>query len=368
MLQLSVGARLRVSPFYGPSLAAGLSHVSVYNRMLMPTSYGDPLAEYWCLIERVSLWDVAVERQVQLEGPDAAVLAQLLSARDLSKCWIGQGRYAPICNHDGILINDPVVLRLRDDLFWFSIADSDLLLWAKAVAGERGLNVKVTEPDVSPLAVQGPKANDVVADVVGDWVRDLKLFAFRETEIEGIPVVLARSGWSKQGGFEIYLMDSARGPELWNYFWEAGEPYGIGPGGPNSIERVESGLLSYGADTDDKTTPFEAGMGPFVSLSPDVDYIGKEALMREHNQGPKRQRVGLVIDGPPLPAPSPGKWTVLDGHDDIGFAGSVVYSPRLDQNIAVAQIRTEFAETGQNLSVYAPEGVRDAVVTPLPFI
>ena len=216
MFQVFPTARLRPSPFYASAVAEGMTAANIYNRMIMPTSYGDPEGEYWRLINGVSQWDVGVERQVQLKGPDAARLAQILSPRDLSTCKVGQGKYLPLCNHRGTIINDPILLKLADDLYWLSIADSDIWFWASAIAAERGLDVQVSEPDVSPMALQGPKAEDVVAHVMGDWVRGLKYFWFRETEINGIPVAVQRSGWSKQGGFEIYLKDPARGTELWN--------------------------------------------------------------------------------------------------------------------------------------------------------
>ena len=218
MVTIHPTARLRKSPFYESTVAEGITSASVYNRMIMPTSYGDPLAEYWRLIRGVSQWDVAVERQVQLKGPDAGALAQILTPRDLSTCKVGQGKYAPLCNHGGVVINDPILLKLADDLYWFSIADSDIWLWARAIAAERRLDVEITEPDVSPMAIQGPKAEAVVTSVCGDWVRELKYFWFRETEIEGIPVAVQRSSWSKQGGFEIYLRDGSRGMRLWDIF------------------------------------------------------------------------------------------------------------------------------------------------------
>ena len=168
MFQVFPTARLRPSPFFNSVMSEGCTSASIYNRMILPASFGDKEKEYWDLINGVVMWDVGVERQVQLEGPDAAKLAQILSPRDLSKCKIGQGKYVPMCNHDGVLINDPILLKLRDDLYWFSIADSDIWFWARAIAAERGLNVVISEPDVSPLAVQGPKAAAVVSSIFGE--------------------------------------------------------------------------------------------------------------------------------------------------------------------------------------------------------
>jgi len=229
---LALGSRVRKSPFYDAAIAAGMAAASVYNHMVLPVNFGNPGEEYRRLTEGVAIWDVGCQRQVQLAGPDALALAAYLTPRDLSRCALGQGKYVPLCDFDGRLINDPVLLKLADDLIWLSIADSDVLLWAQAVAALKGLKVTVSEPDVSPLAVQGPLAVEVVADLFGEWVRELKYFWFRETDLEGIPLVLARSGWSKQGGYELYLRDGSRGTELWERVMAAGAAYGIGPGAP----------------------------------------------------------------------------------------------------------------------------------------
>lgn len=244
----------------------------------------------------MSQWDVAVERQVQLQGPDAGRLAQILTARNLSKCHIGQGKYAPLCNHAGVLINDPILLKLSDDLYWFSIADSNVWFWARAIAEERGLNVRISEPDVSPMAVQGPHAEAVVAAVFGNWIKELKYFWFKETQIAGIPVVVARSGWSKQGGFEIYLRDGSKGTELWNIVKAAGQPFNIDPGNPSWCERVESGLISYGGDTDSETNPYEVRMGKYIDLELADDVIGVKALRKIKAAGPKRHSLGIIMD------------------------------------------------------------------------
>ena len=296
MFEITPSARLRPSPYYESTLADGVCAFTTYNRMLMPTSFGNAAAEYWRIINGVSMWDVACERQVQLKGPDAGELAQILAPRDLSKINVGHGKYVPLCNHDGILINDPIALKLADDLYWFSIADSNIWFWARAIAAERGLRVEVSEPDVSPLAVQRPEAETVVASICGDWVRGLKYFWFRETRINGIPVVVARSGWSKHGGFEIFLRDGTRGTELWNIVKDAGQPYDIGPGNPSWCERVESGLISYGGDTDRQTNPFEVRMGKYVDLQVPDDVVGNQALRRIAAAEPKRHSLGVILD------------------------------------------------------------------------
>ena len=367
MVAIFPSARLRPSPFYESAVAEGMVSSSIYNSMIMPTSYGDPEAEYWRIIEGVSQWDVGDERQVQLKGPDAGKLAQILATRDLSKCKIGQGKYVALCNHKGTIINDPIVLKLADDLYWFSIADSDIWFWAGAIAAERGLDVEVSEPDVSPMAIQGPKAEDVVAHVFGDWVRDIKYFWFKETELEGIPVAVQRSGWSKQGGFEIYLRDGSRGTELWNIFKEAGKPWGIGPGAPATPERVESGLVSYGGDTDDKTNPFEIRLGNYVDLDVDDDVIGIQALRQISQEGPKRHQLGVVLEGEKH-EPFLFDWEPITHQgDSIGHMTNCVWSPRMKATIGYALI-DRACGAGETVQVRRANGEVSAKLVELPFL
>lgn len=368
MFQVFPTARLRPSPFFNSVMAEGCTSASIYNRMILPASFGDKEKEYWDLINGVVMWDVGVERQVQLEGPDASKLAQILSPRDLSKCKIGQGKYVPMCNHDGILINDPIMLKLRDDLFWFSIADSDIWFWARAIAAERGLNVTISEPDVSPLAVQGPKAPAVVSSIFGDWVHDLKYFWFSETEINGIPVAVQRSGWSKQGGFEIYLQDGTRGDELWSIVKEAGQPYAIGNGGPTSPERTESGLVSCGSDSDDTTNPFEVRLGKFIDLDVADDVVGIKALRLIKAEGPKRHQLGLALEGN-IADPLSFHWEdiLVDGKK-VGDMTQCVWSPRLQRNIGYALISCS-CKVGDSVTLLRSAGREiKASLVDLPFL
>jgi len=364
--QIAIGCNVRKSPYFDATVADGVASFSVYNHMFAPAHFGDAEGEYRALLEDVAMWDVACERQVELAGPGAEQLMRYLTPRDITGTAIGQGKYVPICDHDGNLINDPVLLKLSDDCFWLSIADSDILLWAGAIAAERGLDVRVTEPDASPLGVQGPRADDVVADLFGDWVRELKYFWFRETELDGIPILLARSGWSKQGGFELYLRDAQRGTELWNRVKEAGASYGIVAGAPSDVERVESGLLSYGSDARYGVNPFEAGLGAFVDLNRDDDFVGKAALQRKAEEGVRRRRVGFVIGSDRINGISE-QHDVRLGQDVVGTVTEAVYSPRLDKNIAVGMLASEIADDEQRLITDFGDGRRSASVAPLPF-
>jgi len=366
MFNITPTTRLRRSPYFEATVREGVKGFLPYNQMLMPTGYGHPEAEYWRLINGVAVWDVAVERQVEITGPDAGKLAQILSPRDLSNCVENQGKYVALCNHNGTIINDPILLKLSEDRFWFSIADSNILFWARAIAAERRFNVDVFEPDVSPLAVQGPKAEAVVANMFGDWIRDLKYFWFREAEIDGIPMMVARSGWSKQGGFELYLMDRSKGGELWDIVKEAGKSYGIGPGNPNMCERIESGLLSWGSDTDDKTNPFEIGLGKFVDLNIDDDVIGIANLRKFKAEGIKRHQLGLVLEGDePMPFHSVWYDILLNG-TKVGSMTNGVWSYRLKRNIGYALISSQI-KVGQKVEVCKDGQLIEGSLRKLPF-
>lgn len=364
--EIAIGCNVRKSPYFDATVADGVVSFSIYNHMLAPAHFGDREAEYRALLEKVVLWDVSCERQVELVGPDAERLMGYLTPRDISDMVVGQGKYVPICDYDGTLINDPVVQKLAEDCFWLSISDSDILLWAKAMAAERGLDVTVTEPDASPLAVQGPRASEVVSALFGDWVRELKHFRFRETDLDGIPILLARSGWSKQGGFELYLRDARRGNELYKRVKDAGAPYGIVPGAPSDIERVEGGLLSYGADARFDVNVFEAGLGAFVDLDREDEFVGKAALRRIADMGVARVRVGFVIGGERVSGIS--EWQdVKLGQDVVGKVTEAVYSPRLQRNIAVGMLASRFDDAVQGLTTDFGDGPRSVTVRGLPF-
>lgn len=378
---IGLGPNIRKSCYFDATVRDGVQSFSVYNHMYIPGHYGDPEAEYDRLIHGVAMWDVAAQRQVQLAGPDAGKLAQYLTPRDLSGTRVGQGRYVPLCDHEGWLINDPVLLKLSEDRYWLSVADSDIHLWAAAIGREKGWDVVVCEPDVSPLAIQGPKAEDVTAALLGDWVRTLRYFGFQHFELEGIPMVVARSGWSKQGGFELYLMDSRHGDQLWQRVKATGAPWGIGPGAPNDIERLESGLISYGADMrwqGYRATPYEMGFGALIDLDSGHDFVGRAALAQMADKPAPRARVGLVIEGtPPLPGhPLP----LFHQGEDVGYVAEFAFSPRLKKTIGHALLRADLAdelprdcagnisEANWALDLHVEEQHYRAAVHDLPFV
>ncbi len=335
--------------------------------MLMPTIYESRLADYWSLVNNVTLWDVACERQVEITGPDAYRLAEYMTPRDLSKCKIGQGKYALITDRNGGIINDPIILRLGENHFWLSIADSDVLLWAQGLAEGFGWKVSIKEPDVSPLAIQGPNHLPLMLDLFGDWINKLRFFGFQETKLDGIPLVVAKSGWSKQGGFELYLRDGSHGDRLWEMIMEAGKKYNLTPAAPNSIERIEGGLLSWGCDMTQENNPFEISLGQYCDLDKKADYCSKDALLQVRDEGIKQLLVGLVIEGNKIPG-CENFWPISHNGKICGKVTSATYSPRLKQNIGFGMVPVEYKDKGTELLVASPWGEVKSTVTNIPFI
>ena len=361
------GTQIRKSPYFDATVRWGATGFSVYNHMYIPRDFGDPEQNFWNLVNDAILCDVAVERQVEITGPDAARFMQMLTCRDLSKMAVGQCKYILITNAEGGLINDPVLLRLAENHFWISLADSDVLLWAQGVAVNSGMDVAISEPDVSPLQLQGPKSGEVMEALFGESIRDLKYYWLREVELDGIPLVVSRTGWSSELGYELYLQDGSRGDDLWEAIMAAGQPFGLVPGHTSSIRRIEGGMLSYHADADIHTNPFELGLDRLVSLDHDLDFIGKPALQQIRERGVDRKQVGLIIDGEPLVGPNTSFWTIDRDGEQVGKVTSAVYSPRLEQNIALAMVAVESSTLGTTLTTSTGTGSRTATVVERPF-
>lgn len=363
---LAVSRRTRRTPYSERVEQAGVIGYTVYNHTLLPTAFRGVEEDYEHLRNHVQIWDVGCERQVQLIGPDALRLAQLMSVRDLSKAQVGQCLYAPLCDTDGGLINDPIILKLAEDQYWLSIADSDVLLWARGLAEGMRLDVEVSEPDVWPLAVQGPKSDDLMAAVFGDVVRDIRFFRFETLPFKGHPMVIARSGWSKQGGFEIYLNNPDLALDLWDTLWEAGKPFNVGPGCPNLIERIEGGLLSYGNDMTKVDNPLECGLDKYCHHDRDIDFLAKNALQRISGEGVQRQMKGVKIAGDPLPGCVVAWWVYRNGQP-VGRVTSAAYSSNFGSNLGFAMLDIAACEHGAIVEVETPVGMREAEVGPLPF-
>jgi aminomethyltransferase len=361
------GARLRRSPFFEATLRYGCRAYTVYNHMFLPSCYDDPVNEYWHLLNEVTLWDVSVERNTEITGPDAFRFTSLLTPRDLSKCRVGQGKYVLITTEDGGIVNDPVLLRLGERHFWLAGADSDLLLYAKGLAVHSGMQVTIREPDVSPLQVQGPKSKQVVQALFGDKVLALRYYYFLETDLDGIPVVVTRTGWTSEVGYEVYLRDGSRGDDLWERIMEAGRPFNIRPTGPSDIRRIEGGILNHGVDMTLDTNPYEAGLDRLVDLDKDAEFLGREALRRVRAEGVKRRLVGVEIEGAPIEF-NMTPWPVRKDGEIVGRVTSAIYSPRLKKNIGYAMAPAAHAAMGTELEVETPNGAARAVVVPMPFV
>ena len=360
------GARLRRSPFYEVTQRYGPRGFTVYNHTLFPVSFDDFEAEYWHLLRHVTLWDVAVERNVEVTGPDGLRFAQLLTCRDISKCAVGQGKYVLITAPDGGILNDPVMLRLDENTFWFSLADSDVLLYAMGLAASAGLDVRLAEAEAHPLQLQGPKSKDVVRDLFGDDILDLRYYYFRRLDLDGIPVILTRTGWTSEVGYELYLLDSSRGTDLWERIMDAGRPYDIRPTGPSDIRRIEGGIFNWGVDMTYRNNPFELGLGRLVDLDMEAEFPAREALRRIRADGVKQLIVGVEIDGDRLEM-NATRWPVAaDGA--TGTVTSAIYSPRLEKNIGYAWLPVEHTGLGTRLTVETPDGARAATIVPMPFI
>jgi len=361
------GTQIRKSPYFDSTVKWGATGFSVYNHMYIPRDFGSPELNFWNLIEKAILCDVAVERQVEITGPDAFKFTQLLTPRDLSKLSVGQCKYVLITNNDGGILNDPVLLRLAENHFWLSLADSDILLWAQGVAINSGLDVKISEPDVSPLQLQGPTSGEIMVKLFGEGIKDLKYYWLREYDLDGIPLIVSRTGWSSELGYEIYLRDGSRGNELYEKIMKAGKEHGLQPGHTSTIRRIEGGMLSYHADADIHTNPFELGFDRLVNLDMEANFIGKEALKKIKQDGIKKKQVGIELDGEPLQGPNTTFWPIKKDNKIIGKISSAVYSPRLKKNIALGMVDINHSEIGNKFEVTTDDKKFNCTIVEKPF-
>ena len=361
------GTQIRKSPFFDATIEWGATGFSVYNHMYIPRDFGDPEQNFWNLVNEAILCDVSVERQVEISGPDATRFVQFLTPRDLSQMKVGQCKYILITNQDGGLLNDPVLLKLADDRFWISLADSDILLWAQGVAVNTDYDVNIFEPDASPLQLQGPKSRDIMVKLFGESILDLKYYWHREYKWNGISLIVSRTGWSSELGYEIFLTDHTMGNELWNHIMLIGEPLGLKPGHTSSIRRIEGAMLSYHADADISTNPFELGLDRLVNIDSSQEFIGKKALVKIRTDGVDKTQVGLVIECDPLGGPNTKFWPVKKGKQKVGKVTSAVYSPRLKKNIALAMLSVKSIDKSIKFQVETSHGSFPAHIVDLPF-
>ncbi len=361
------GTQIRKSPFFNATLQSGCTCFSVYNHMYIPRSFGDPVQNYWNLINHAILCDVSVERQVQISGPDASEFVQKLTPRNLKDFKIGQCKYVLILSDEGGIINDPVLLRLDSNKYWLSLADSDVLLWAKGVKINSGLDVNITEPDVSPLQLQGPKSKIIMKTVFGNWIDNIKYYHHVKFDFGNIPLVISRTGWSSEFGYEIFLQDQKFGDQLWNKIMEIGKPLGLFPGHTSTIRRIEGAMLSYIADMDISNNPFELGLDKLVDLTMDFNFIGKAALIKIKNNGIKNKLCGFEIDGEPLNNPNDEHIEILYNSNNVGYITSSVFSPRLEKNIAMGYLPVQYSDLGFVANATFEGKIRNIKVVSKPF-
>lgn len=369
--------RLRKSPYFHKSREHGVKMYSVYNHTYHPRHYGDPVAEYWELLNGVTLWDVGVERQIEISGPDAFAFTNYLVPRDLNKCAVGQCKYVFITAPDGGIVNDPVLLRLEENRFWLSLADSDVGLWALGLAHAGGWNVTVKEVDVAPVQVQGPKAKEVMVDLFGADILETPYYYLARRQLDGIDVVISRTGYTGEIGYEIYVDQvTANGPRVWDRVWEAGQAHGMKVIGPCHIRRIEGGMLAYGCDITLDTNPLEVGYDYswMVDLEQEADFVGKDALKKIKAEGISRLLTGLEIDGASLGSYNDGSMiepfpvSRTDGGEVVGQVTSACFSPRLERNVGLAMLPIDLTTLGTSLVVQTPTGPRAATVVEKPFV
>lgn len=367
MSKISLSPRIRKSPFFEATERLGAVAYSVYNKMYLPVGYGDAEKEFNALCNDVTLWDVAVQRIVEISGPDAAAFTNMLTPRDLTKCKVGQCKYVLITDENGGILNDPILLRLAEDKFWLSRADSDILMWAKGVAVHSKMDVTISEPDVAAMQIQGPKSLETVKALFGQPAEDLKYYDFIEAELAGNNVILARTGWSAERGYEVYLRGTDDGVKVWDTIMNAGQPFGMIPTVPNRIRRIEAGILDYSVDMGEDTNPFEIGLDRLVHLG-GPDFVGKEALQQIKASGVSRKLIGITLEGDALDY-NEQPWLVhTDDGQNVGKMTSVVWSPRLQKNIGFVMADIAFTALGTEFIVEAIQGPRKATVVDKPFV
>lgn len=361
------GTQIRKSPFFDATVRWGAQGFSTYNHMYIPRDFGNPEENFWNLINHAILCDVAVERQVQIKGPDASKFVQMMSPRDLSEMKVGQCKYIILVNQNGGILNDPVLLKIADDCYWFSLADSDILFWAQGLAANSNYDVEITEPDVSPLQLQGPKSRDIMIKLFGDSINDLKYFWFKPFNLGDINLIISRTGWSSELGYEIFLLDSNQGDDLYELLMSTGKEFGLKPGHTSTIRRIEGAMLSYHADMDINTNPFELGLDKYIDINNDFNFIGKTALKKIIETGINRKQVGLVINSEPLEGPNTRFWDIKIDGLNIGKITSAVYSPRLKQNIALGLIAVDHAKIGNEVFIDQGSYTSSAIIIEKPF-
>lgn len=361
--------RTRLSPYFEGTQASGAKAYSVYNHMYLPSWYRDTEEEYWAVTNDVVIWDVAVERQVQIKGPDAFKFTNFITTKDLHKCKVKQCKYTLICDDKGGVINDPVLSRLDNDIFWLSLSDSDVLLWAKGLAYNSKWNVELSEPDVAPMQVQGPKSKSLMISLFGSELESLRYYHCLDGTLSGMEMLVTRTGYTGEIGYEIYLKNASKdGLKLWNTMLEAGKPYNISPTGPSLIRRLEHGIRNYGQDVRLDNNPYEVGLGFAVDLNQEADFVGKESLTQIKKEGLKKKLVGIEFGTERMKGWNEDYWPVIENDKQIGQVTTAAYSPSLKKNIGYAMLPIERTEIGTKITILARGDETGATVIKEPFV
>ena len=367
-LLIGIGTRVRKSPYYESNLKYGVTGFTVYNKMYLPTAFSGPEKEYESLINDVTFGDFAAERQIEITGPDAYNFVRYIQPRNLEKCEIGFCKYILLTDKDGGIVNDACLLRLEENKFWISPGDGDVILWLQGIAINSGMDVNIVEPDVSPLQISGPKSGKLIRKLFDGKHDDLGYYKAAETSLEEIPMVIARTGWSGELSYELYLQDRNLGNKLFELVYEAAKEFNGRVIAPNTIRTIEGGILSYGGDFGREHNPYTIGMGRLVDVDQETDFIGKEALKKIKENGLKEKLVGLELDGEPIIKAPENFWPVHnENHQKVGRVSRAFYSPRLKKNIALAIVDIDFSSEGTDINVATPNGDLAAKVVKLPW-
>ena len=367
-LLIGIGTRIRKSPYFDSTIKYGVKAFTIYNKMYLPAGFSSPTEEYLSLVNDVTFGDFAAERQVEVSGPDAFDFIKYINPRNLSKCNIGDCKYIVLTDSNGCIINDACLIRLEDDRFWVSPGDGDVLLWLQGVAMHSGMNVNICEPDVSPLQISGPKAGRLIQKLFAGEHDNLGYYKAKQTSLKNIPMVIARTGWSGELSYELYLQDRKLGNSLFELVYEAAKEFNGNVIAPNNIRTIEGGLLSYGSDFGREHNPFTIGLDRLVDVDQDIDFIGKEALKKIKENGTTSKLIGVEMDGDPIDKVPEHFWTVLNLEGKkIGRLSRCIYSPRLKKNIGLAIVDTLASEEGSKVIIESTEQKYNAVICKLPW-
>ena len=367
-LTIGIGTRIRKSPYYESDLKYGVTGFTVYNKMYLPTGFSGPEKEYESLINDVTFGDFAAERQVEINGPDAHKFVSYVQPRNLEKCAIGSCKYILLTDTNGGIVNDACLLRLEENKFWISPGDGDVILWLQGIAINSGMDVSIHEPDVSPLQISGPKSGKLIQKLFNGEHDDLGYYKAKQTSLNNIPMVIARTGWSGELSYELYLQDRKLGNKLFELVHDAAKEFNGRVIAPNTIRTIEGGLLSYGSDFGRTHNPFTIGFGRLVDLDQDADFIGKEALKAIKEKGLTEKLVGIELEGDPIRQAPENFWPIRNSDNNkIGRVSRAFFSPRLQKNIGLGIVDIDYADEFTKFFVSTPHGDLESVVVSMPW-